>query len=714
MFRKLSAAVAAVLVSALALPVQPALAASPPAANATSSDDALQEVLVTGRRDFRPGALNSEVVKTEVFDAAQIERVNAQNINQAIDFNPGISVQTECSICNVRNITLNNLPGRFTTLMIDGVPLFSSLSSAYGLDSVNVRGLERIEVARGAGASLIAPEALAGVVNIVTKRPTGPEADVTTQLGNQGSQIASAYLGNSLTDVWSGSLTASYNRHDSLDQDGNAVTEYTGYRRTLAGAALFGEFSNGAKARLRADYVHENRGGGVLGSDYAAIKTNRSGNPFDWSAGPKGSSSNDGWFAPDGSGFIPYNEGRGGFSEIIFTRRASIIGTIEGPAQEGLQWRAAFGYAHNKQDSFYELATYDGRGDQLYSELLAHYRTGSTIITGGLNYRTEKLTSRSDTADGASNDGIDDYSYRTPGVFAQYYNTFFDKVLEANASVRFDHHNVFGNIWSPRANLLWHHTDTVSSFFSAGRGFRAPTSFFEQDHGILNTSRIVRKIDKPEISDNLSYALNYSDDRLSATLSYNYNRIKNFALLDPDATDTSGDSITLFTSSPKPVTIQGLDSTVSYKVMPGIAATVGGEVFHYQFTPGTLAFSRPDWKLYASADWERSGWDVFARVTVTGPQDLAKFYDYAGNQQYNLNGTPMLNTSPTFATVDLKASYAFNGNWKFTAGIDNLFDYTQTKKEGPLWLDSTGGIDVTHIWGPLQRRYVYAGVQLSL
>jgi outer membrane receptor for ferrienterochelin and colicins len=57
----------------------------------------------------------------------------------------------------------------------------------------------------------------------------------------------------------------------------------------------------------------------------------------------------------------------------------------------------------------------------------------------------------------------------------------------------------------------------VNSRFAVGRGFRAPTSFFEQDHGILDTSRIVRKIDKKrKFPTTLSYTLSFAGDRLAS------------------------------------------------------------------------------------------------------------------------------------------------------------------------------------------------------
>jgi outer membrane receptor for ferrienterochelin and colicins len=178
------------LASALAL----ALGVTFPPARAEEAPPRRVEVTAS-ERTARPGSLRSDIVKTESIGASEIARSNATNINEAVDNRPGIAVQVECSICNVRNVLLNNLPGRFTTLLIDGVPIYSSVSSAYGLDSVSVWGVERIDVARGAGASLIAPEALSGTVMIVTARPRERDLRGRLELGGFGSRQADAYLG---------------------------------------------------------------------------------------------------------------------------------------------------------------------------------------------------------------------------------------------------------------------------------------------------------------------------------------------------------------------------------------------------------------------------------------------------------------------------------------------------------------------------------------
>lgn len=662
---------------------------------------------------MRPGALRDELVKTESISERAIAKAGATNVNEALDKNPGIAVQVECSICNVRNILLNNLPGRYTTLMIDGVPIFSSVSSAYGLDSVSVYGVERIDVARGAGASLIAPEALSGSVNIVTKRPTEAENRARAQIGSYGSRQGDAYLARPFEG---GAITATlnYNKHDSVDADHNGISEYTGYDRRLGGIGFFLDDAGGFKVRGRLDVVNEKRGGGALGTDYSAIKHSTTGNPFDWRGGVHGSPDREGWVNPEDGSVMAYDDGRGGMSEIIFTDRVQFISTGEKRFGDNLL-RLAVGTAEHKQDSFYELATYVARQKQYYAEASWQTPIAGWLTTLGTNFRYEDLRSHGSMEDGTPVHGVDDYTYRTPALFLQAYRSLFDDALEINGSVRYDHHNVFGSITSPRLNALWHHTERLSSRFSVGKGFRAPTSFFEQEHGILNTIRIDRQISKPEESLNASYALNYADDRLAVTGSYNYNHIKNFATLDPGQTDADGKPITVFGSAGQPVIVQGVDVTLSYLVTPALTVMAAAEGFNYRFPAGTLIFARPNAKAYLGLDYDRGDLDLNAKLVWTGPMNLRKFHDDGSGQQdrYNLDGTPKRDKSPGFFTLDVRGEYAINKHFTVYAGVDNVFDYKQSDKESPLFVNGDGGFDVTQLWGPSRGRYLYAGTKLS-
>lgn len=77
------------------------------------ADKQLGDVTVSsGRSVGAKPVLRDEIVATESIGARELEKTGATMLTEALDKRPGISVQTECSICNVRNVVLNNLPGR--------------------------------------------------------------------------------------------------------------------------------------------------------------------------------------------------------------------------------------------------------------------------------------------------------------------------------------------------------------------------------------------------------------------------------------------------------------------------------------------------------------------------------------------------------------------------------------------------------------------------
>lgn len=704
---------------ALAYPLFAHAAEAPDTATATAP--ALQETVVTGRlKATQPGALRQDIIKTETINAKEIQKSGATNLTELMAHRPGVDVQVECSVCNVRNITLNNLPGRFTTLMLDGVPIFSSVSNAYGLDMVGVNGLERVDISRGAGTSLIAPESLGGTVNLLTKRPTRDAGELDLSAGSNGFRRGTAYAAKAFTGG-ALTLTGTLQKEDSADSIGTGISQYTGYDRQLLGLGLFLDDVGGFKLKTRYDHIEEKRMGGPLGDDYKAVRASTSGNPFDFSQGPHGSPDRNSWIDPStGTLLAPgYDDGRFGLAQIIFTRRDQLVASGERQIG-GSKLRLAMGYAEHRQDSWYGGdADYFGKQQQYYLESSLQTPLAGALITTGLNYRYEDLHSQSISQDPSSptfgilRQDADAYTYRTPGAFVQAYKTFFDDKLEANASLRYDHNNVYGGITTPRLNLLWHHTDNISSRFALGQGYRLPTSFFELEHAVLSAPSVDRSQAKAEKSDNLSYAWNYADDRWAVTASLNHTRIKHLALF---VDDTAGSGNFLLAPAKSSYTINNADVVGTWQATPGDALTLGLEGYQYRFNAsdfqGSL-FARPDYRVTLAVDHDAGPWDLTARATYTGPQNLSKFYDYGDNPRYNLDGSAKPDKSPGFWLLDLRAAYQWSKSVSAYVGVNNVFDYQQAKKDSFLWVDGQGGLDVTHIWGPNIGRTVVAGIKLS-
>jgi outer membrane receptor for ferrienterochelin and colicins len=658
--------------------------------------------------------ISEEVARTEQIGRVEIAKTGAMNILEAVSHRVGIDVQNECSICNAKNISLNNLPGRFTTIMIDGIPIYSAASAVYGLEGIPVNSLERIEIARGAGMSLIAPEAIAGSVNLVTKKITKDEGAVRAELGEDGSRKLDYFQG------WVGkqkgqylSINGQLRNHDAVDSNGNGVSEMAGYSRQLVGiGAGLGSIA-GWDTRVRVDHVNEKRTGGIgtQSTNFGHIKGSTTGNPFNWQKG--GSSYAGGWINPTTGEQIDYNGGLASMSELIDTKRTQ--GTLISEKTQGKDsYRMAAALAEHKQDSFYEGHTYNAIQTQSYLEGRWKHLLKDSAISTGVAYKTENHRSTGMDSNGVDNSGIDNYNYRVPSVFAQYDMLALNGDLEINLSARHDDHSVFGGITSPRMLMAYTHNPDWTSRFALGKGYRAPTTFYEQDHGILDTTRIVKSSNLTyETAYNAAYNLTLQNDRTTWSSGITWTQIDNMAKIDSGATDDLDNSVTALSNASKPVTFTTLDTSIRYMMSPILHISGGLEYTQYGFEQSEepLAFARPELRAFLGADVDSGPWEWRTRATWTGEMDLARFGNYADNQRYNLDGTPKLNKSPSYWMVDTRLGYNVDKAWKVYAGVNNLLDEVQTKKESPLWLDKEGAIDVTHLWGLTHGRHVFVGTE---
>ena len=101
-----------------------------------------------------------------------IESTTSNSMADVLNFQTGLRVEETCSNCGVPQIRINGLEGQYTQILMDSRPIFSSLASVYGLEQLPAGMVDRIEVIRGGGSALYGANAIAGVVNIITKEPS--------------------------------------------------------------------------------------------------------------------------------------------------------------------------------------------------------------------------------------------------------------------------------------------------------------------------------------------------------------------------------------------------------------------------------------------------------------------------------------------------------------------------------------------------------------
>ena len=150
------------------------------------STSSLGEVVVTGTGT--PHHLKSAPVQTELIDKKLIDRIAATDFNDlmlgvspSFDFSPGAMGPF---------MQINGLGNDYILVLIDGKRVYGDVGGQTDLSRINPNNVERIEVVKGASSALYGSEAIAGVVNIITKKSKSKAAVVTSnRYGSYGEWI---------------------------------------------------------------------------------------------------------------------------------------------------------------------------------------------------------------------------------------------------------------------------------------------------------------------------------------------------------------------------------------------------------------------------------------------------------------------------------------------------------------------------------------------
>ena len=96
------------------------------------NEGVLDEVVVTGT--LKEVKRVESPVPVEVYTAAFLKKNPAFHIFEGLLHINGVRPQNNCNICNTGEIRINGLPGPYTMVLIDGMPIMSSLSTVYGFE----------------------------------------------------------------------------------------------------------------------------------------------------------------------------------------------------------------------------------------------------------------------------------------------------------------------------------------------------------------------------------------------------------------------------------------------------------------------------------------------------------------------------------------------------------------------------------------------------
>ena len=219
---------------------------------------ALDGVVVTANRNETARRLAPTLVK--VVTPKLFEQTNSHTLSQGLAFQPGVRVETDCQNCGYSQVRINGLDGKYTQILIDSRPIFSSLAGVYGLEQIPANMIERVEVVRGGGSALFGSSAIAGTVNIITKEPirnSGSFSHTISNFDGSGSFDNNTTLNLSLvsSDSKMGAYVYGQSRHRSAwDSNGDGFSELPKLKNQTVGLNAY--YRTSAYSKLSLEYHH--------------------------------------------------------------------------------------------------------------------------------------------------------------------------------------------------------------------------------------------------------------------------------------------------------------------------------------------------------------------------------------------------------------------------------------------------------------------------
>ena len=224
----------------------------------------MEEVVITATKTEK--LLKDVPVRTEVITSEEIEAKGAVTLYEALEGIPGVRIEQQCSYCNFSIVRMQGLEAGHVQVLIDGQPLYSGLAGVYGLQQVPAANIERIEIIKGASSALYGSSAIAGVINIITKKPgKEPMVEVMTSFGTDGTNVYTV-AASTRAENMDVMLTVQKNTGNEIDEDGDGLTDRVKTDNVGGGVRinLYDVFIDDDTLTFSGRTLNESRAGGEL------------------------------------------------------------------------------------------------------------------------------------------------------------------------------------------------------------------------------------------------------------------------------------------------------------------------------------------------------------------------------------------------------------------------------------------------------------------
>lgn len=406
-------------------------------ASAATNEVAQEQVVVSATRVEMPvTAVGSSVT---VIDQEAMATHQYPTVVEALREVPGLDVVQLGGPGGTASTFLRGAKSEQTLVLVDGVPMNDAAGLGRGADvsQLPVENIERIEVLRGPQSTLYGADAIGGVINIVTRKGSGPAAgSVTAEAGsfNTFNEKAEVHGGTRLYNYSAGASRQDADSISSADRR-NGNPEKDPYGRTEA------------SARLGWTPVEEFEASGI-------VRWNNARYNYDSSA----------------SGMLSDSNDRGTLDSLL------LYGEGKAKLLDGL-WRPRLGASWVSQEREDTSSMSDSTFDSLIEKMEWQndfYLGKANLVTAGLEYQQESADSTYEAPGYV--DRFDRKTERHESAYGQDVVTLGS--LTTAVGGRLDDYDSFGSQETWRVAPVYDVAATSTRIKgSYGTGFKAPSLF---------------------------------------------------------------------------------------------------------------------------------------------------------------------------------------------------------------------------------------------
>lgn len=225
---RLSLSLVASAAATLAAALPAAAQSGPPSATAAATE----AVVITANR--RPLAASRVLADVTVLEREAIERSGATCAADVLRFLPGIELGRSGGPGGTTSLFLRGAEGRHTAVYIDGLRVDSQSTGGAAWEMIPIDQIERIEVLRGPAAAIYGSDAVAGVIQLFTRRGKGAlQAYATLNAASHDTVYGSAALSGA-SGMLDYSLSAAQGRSEGFNARTTATAnpDRDGWRRS--------------------------------------------------------------------------------------------------------------------------------------------------------------------------------------------------------------------------------------------------------------------------------------------------------------------------------------------------------------------------------------------------------------------------------------------------------------------------------------------------